>query len=511
MATGATGIVLPEAHASTIRRARQVLALGPFRRLWIVTGFCSAADWLALLSLAALAGLLAPSATGANVAFSSVLFANLLPGLLFAPIGGLLADRFNRRVIMVVADLVRAALLISIVIVGSYWWIFAGTFLIQAAAIMWIPSKDAALPNLLRRPDQMEPATQLGLVMTYGIAVLVGGGLFTLITGAGTTLRLPPEFLDAVGLTRIAVVVAALFYLTSAMIIAVRLPELSQRPTAVVPAGEGQQPASAAGARDSQPSGPGAGRMLRDSAAYIRRTPLVRGLLVGLMGAFAAGGAIVGVAQTYALSLLGGQAAFGLLLLSIFAGLVVGLLGAPKLARWWPHDRVFGIAIVSAGAGLVPVAFSPHLAFSMLAVAAVGACAGAAFLTGTTIIGSRVEDAMRGRINALYQSMLKVVAGCSVALAPLLVTLIKPRTVTIWDSSIVIDGTRPVILGGGLLAALVGVIAYREMTAAPAELTPPAADATRPDAPGTTSAGSSRPHPQDNNGDGRNANGDPAR
>ncbi|MGW0435650.1 MFS transporter [Micromonospora sp. NPDC003197] len=496
MATGATGIVLPEAHASTIRRARQVLALGPFRRLWIVTGFCSAADWLALLSLAALAGLLAESATGANVAFSTVLFANLLPGLLFAPIGGLLADRFNRRVIMVIADLVRAALLLSIVIVGSYWWIFAGTFLIQAAAIMWIPSKDAALPNLLRRPDQMEPATQLGLIMTYGIAVLVGGGLFTLITGAGTTLHLPPEFLDAVGLARIAVVVAALFYLTSAIIIAIRLPELSQRPMAVAPVGDdpqAQQSTSAAGARNTQPSGPGGGGMLRDSAAYIRRTPLVRGLLVGLMGAFAAGGAIVGVAQTYALSLLGGQAAFGLLLLSIFAGLVVGLLGAPKLARRLPHDRVFGIAIVSAGAGLVPVAFSPHLAFSMLAVAVVGACAGTAFLTGTTIIGSRVEDAMRGRINALYQSMLKVVAGCSVVVAPLLVTLVKPRTVTIWDSPIVIDGTRPVILSGGLLAALVGVIAYRQMTAAPAELAPPAADVTRPDVSGTTSAGSPRP------------------
>ena len=467
-----------------------MLALGPFRRLWIVTGVCSSADWLALLSLAALAGLLAPSATGANVAFSSVLFANLLPGLLFAPIGGLLADRFNRRVIMVVADLVRAALLFSIVIVGSYWWIFAGTFLIQAAAIMWIPSKDAALPNLLRRPDQMEPATQLGLVMTYGIAVLVGGGLFTLITGAGTTLHLPPEFLDAVGLTRIAVVAAALFYLTSAIMIAVRLPELSQRPPAVAPAEDpkGQQSTSAAGAQHTESSGAGAGRMLRDSAAYIRRTPLVRGLLIGLMGAFAAGGAIVGVAQTYALSLLGGQAAFGLLLLSIFAGLVVGLLGAPKLARWLPHDRVFGIAIVSAGAGLVPVAFSPHLAFSMLAVAVVGACAGAAFLTGTTIIGSRVEDAMRGRINALYQSMLKVVAGCSVAVAPLLVTLVKPWTLTIWDSPIVIDGTRPVILGGGLLAALVGVIAYRQMTAAPAGITPPAADSARPDVPRTTPA-----------------------
>ena len=461
-AVGATGSVLPDPRTSTIGRARQVLALRPFRRLWIVTGFCSSADWLSLLALAALAGLLASSETGANAAFSSVLFANLLPGLLFAPIGGLLADRFNRRVIMVVADLVRAGLLLSIVLVGSYWWIFAGTFLVQAATIMWIPSKDAALPNLLRRPAQMESATQLGLVMTYGVAVLVGGGLFTLITGAGTTLGVPPEVLDAVGLTKIAVVLAALLYLTSAMIIATALPELSQRPAQAVP--EHDDPANTAGTQTAAAGGPNAVRMLRDSAAYIRGTPLVRGLLVGMMGAFAAGGAIVGTAQTYALSLLGGQAAFGLLLLSIFAGLVVGLVGVSRLARRLSHERVFGIAIVSAGIGLVPVAFSPHLAFSMLAVALVGACAGMAFLTGTTIIGSRVEDAMRGRINALYQSMLKVVAGCSVAVAPLLVTLVRPRTLTLWDTTMIIDGTRPVILGGGILAAVVGVIAYRQMS-----------------------------------------------
>ena len=44
--------------------------------------------------------------------------------------------------------------------------------------MLWIPSKDAAVPNLLRRPDQVETANQLGLVMTYGIAVISGVGLY---------------------------------------------------------------------------------------------------------------------------------------------------------------------------------------------------------------------------------------------------------------------------------------------------------------------------------------------
>ncbi|BCJ70093.1 MFS transporter [Polymorphospora rubra] len=435
--------------------AREVLAIPAFRRLWMVTGLCSTADWLALAAFAALAGTLATSSAGLNYAFSGVLFANLLPGLLFSPIAGLLADRFDRRTVMAVADLVRCALLLSIAAVNSYWWILAGGFLVQMATTMWIPAKDAALPRLLRRPDQMAPAAQLGLVMTYGLTIVVAGSLFTLITGAGTVFGLPSHVLDMNGLTRLAVVVAALLYLASAVSIATVLPELAGRPVPAEPTGRPRVTGS----------GPGLGAMLRDSVDYVRDTPLVSGLLVGMAGALAAGGVVVGSAQPYALSLRGGQAAFGLLLLAAFVGLLVGVLGAPRLARRVTHERLFGIAVVGAGGVLVPVALSPHLAVSLAAVVFVGAGAGTAFLTGVTIIGSRVEDSMRGRVNALYQSMLKVVLGCSVVIAPLLVTLVGQRRLQLWGGDHLVDGTRPVILGAGLLAALAGGLAYRRMRA----------------------------------------------
>ncbi|WP_326556383.1 MFS transporter [Micromonospora sp. NBC_01796] len=443
---------------------REVLALRAFRRLLIVTGLCSSGDWLALSGLAALASTLATSAAGVNFAFSGVLFANLLPGLLFAPIAGLVADRFDRRTVMAVADLARCALLLSIAVVNTYWWILVGGFLVQVATTMWIPSKDASLPRLLRRPEQLAPAAQLGLVMTYGVTILVGGGLFTLITGAGTVFGLPSDVIGMNGLTRLAIVVAALFYLASATSIATLLPELSGSVPSTDHGRHNGDPLRIVTGTDPAPApGPGLGAMLRDSVGYLRGTPVVRGLLVGMMGALAAAGAVVGSAQPYALSLLGGQAAFGLLLLAAFLGLVVGILGAPGLARRLSHERLFGLAIVAAGGALVLVALSPHLAVALPAVVLTGACAGAAFLTGVTIIGIRVEDSMRGRVNALYQSMLKVVLGCSVVLTPLLVTVIGQRHVSIGSAAFLVDGTRPVILGGGVLAAVAGLIAQRQL------------------------------------------------
>jgi dTMP kinase len=443
--------------SSTIYRIRRVLAIRPFRRLWGVTGICSTGDWLQLIGLTALASSMATTYTAKNFAFSAVIFSSLLPGLVFAPIGGLLADRFDRRKIMVIADMLRCGLLVSIVVANSPWWLFTGTVLINVASSMWIPSKDAAMPNLLRRPDQVEQASQLGLFMTYGIAVPLGLGSFTIITSIEQFFQVKLFFLGVNTPIKLALLLAALLYLISASVIATRIPELSLRNVHALPREESKVLA------DADKESVSFWVMIKDGVKFVRSMPLVRGLLIGMVGAFTAGGAVVGSAQTYAKSLLGGQSSFALLIGAVFLGVVIGMIGAPKLAARLAHDRLFGVAIVFAGLALILVGFSPHLAVSLVFVAVVGACAGTAFLTGITIIGSQVEDSIRGRINALYQSLLKVVAGGSVALVPSLVGLVHPRTVNVWGNPIIIDGTRPVLIGGGLLAALVGVVAYRQM------------------------------------------------
>jgi dTMP kinase len=203
--------------------------------------------------------------------------------------------------------------------------------------------------------------------------------------------------------------------------------------------------------------------MLRGGVRFATSTPLIRGLVIGLIGAFAAGGAVVGSAQKYAQSVLGGDSSFGLLFLSLFVGLGTGMAAAPKLAQRMPRNRLFGTAIVSAGLALSLMALSPHLWFSLLTGALVGSCAGVAFLTGVTIVGTEVEDEIRGRTNALIQSLMKIVLFASTAIVPLLVGLVRVRTVSFGDSTIQVDGTRPVMFGAGIIAALVGVLAYRQM------------------------------------------------
>ena len=438
-----------ESDASTAHRVRSVLAIRPFRRLLGITYLCGIADWLSLLALTSLITKLLSSYLAQSYSFSIVVLTQLLPGLLFAPLGGLLADRFDRRKVMVVVDLIRCGLFLSIALVGTWWWLFSANFLIGCTAMLWIPAKDSAIPNLLRRKDHIETVNQLSLVMTYGVTAISAFGLYAIVNGINSNLHL---WNSQLGVAKVIVIINGLLYLAAAIIVATRIPEVS---------GRSHIKADRKKAEDENTQSWFA--MFRDGLHHARTTPLIRGLMIGMVGAFAAGGAVIGTAKLYATSLLGGDSAFALLLAAAIVGAGIGMAISPRLAKRMSHNRLFGVAIVLAGLALALVALSPYIVFSLAVVAVVGACAGIAFLTGFTIIGSQVEDSIRGRINSVYQSLMKVTLAASTLLVPGLVGLVHKQSITVFGHQMIIDGTRPVLLGAGVLAVLVGIVSYRQM------------------------------------------------
>ncbi|WP_037345449.1 MFS transporter [Sciscionella sp. SE31] len=429
---------------STTRRVRSVLAIKPFRRLLASSYLCSVGDWLGFLALSGLASQLLHGYFAQNFAFAGVVLTNLLPGLIFAPIGGVLADRFDRRTVMVVTDLVRCALFVSIPLVGTVWWLFGANFLVGCMSMLWVPAKDSSVPNLMRHRAQIETANQVGLVVTYGCAVLTGALLYAVLSGIYTSLRVGQSPMEISGLI---VMISGCCYAVSAIIIRTRIPEISGR----------------TGRRERTGDGEGFLRMLREGLRIAGATPLIRGLLLGMVGAFAAAGAVIGTARQYAQSLLSGESVLGVLFVTLFCGLATGMVLAPRIAHRMTHNRLFGVAIVVAGLALAASAISPHLVMSLITVYIVGAAAGIAFLTGITIIGAQVEDEVRGRVNSVYQSLMKVMLFGSTVASPILVGLTQQHRIELFGREMIMDGTRPVLGGAGLLAALFGVIAYRQM------------------------------------------------
>jgi dTMP kinase len=130
---------------------RGVLRIAPFRRLWIALAVSSLGDWMGLLATTALAASLTKSGQrGELFAVGGVLIFRFLPALVLGPFAGALADRFDRRRTMVVCDVIRFALFVSIPLVATFFrsvalpYLLGTSFLIESVSLFWIPAKEAA-------------------------------------------------------------------------------------------------------------------------------------------------------------------------------------------------------------------------------------------------------------------------------------------------------------------------------------------------------------------------------
>ena len=102
-------------------------------------------------------------------------------------------------------------------------------------------------------------------------------------------------------------------------------------------------------------------RVIVDGWTYVGTTPVVRGLVIGIVGAFAAGGVVIGLARTYVSDLGGGDSGYGLLFGTVFAGLGLGMWRGPRLLQGLSRRRLFGISLTLTGLLLFPLALVQQL------------------------------------------------------------------------------------------------------------------------------------------------------
>jgi dTMP kinase len=202
---------------------------------------------------------------------------------------------------------------------------------------------------------------------------------------------------------------------------------------------------------------------LKEGFAFAGHTPLVRGLVVGITGAFVAAGVVIATGQAFASSVGGGEAAYGLLFGAVFIGLGLGISLGPSIARDLSRERLFGISIVGAGIDVALLAWTPTLWMALLLVVVMGFFAGIAYLAGFTLLGTEVDDALRGRTFALVQSLVRASLIVSLAVVPFGVGLLGRTSVELGSVTVAVTGERVMLFVAGLLAVVVGLVAYRQM------------------------------------------------
>ncbi len=433
---------LPNPAAPAQDETRSVLAIPAFRKLWNSMVFSSLGDWLGLLATTALAQKLSGgSYATANFAIAGVFIARLLPAVFLGPIAGVIADRFDRRKLMVFSDAIRAGLYISIPLVNTYLWLYTAMILVECMTLFWSPAKEATVPNLVGK-ERLESANQVSLLAAYGTAPIAAilFSLLTLFTNAIESL-FPFTIGDSIDIA---------LYVNGASFAfaAITIWGLKE-----IPKG-----AAAKKAKDE-----GVLKSLHDGWKAVSQTKIVRGLVVGMIGAFFAAGAVIGLARTFVGDLGGGDAAYGVLFGAVFTGLAIGIAFGPKIFAQFSRRRLFGASLTTAGFFLVLLALIPNLVMAVFTVIILGMFSGITWVTGFTMLGMEVQDEVRGRTFAFVQSLIRITLVAVLAVAPVIAAAFGVRTYEFENSTINFNGAQATILVAGVIASIVGSISYHQM------------------------------------------------
>ncbi len=418
-----------------------------FRRLWAITTVSSLGDWLGVF---ALVGFVQQLSGKPEFAVGGVLLFRVVPGLFFGPFAGVLADRFDRRRLMIIADVSRAVLIASIPFINRLWALFLVSTLMELLTLMWSPAKEATLPNLVER-DELMTANQLSLITTYGTFPLAGAILAGLAALAGLLGRIDAFSVLKDQPASLAFFVDAATFLFSAAMVATF-------PAHLMKAKRARTEFSAGHALQD----------LREGLRFVRSDRKVRTLVVGAWIAFTGGGAMIGLGPIFAKRVVGGseaasQAAWGALIVAVGVGLVGGMITAGAIARKVARERIFPLGLILSGVSVIFVASMTSMAPAIVATLFSGFGAGVAWVTIFTLLQERVDDRLRGRIFAtLYTG---VMLSLFVALGgwPIIAGAIGNHVVHVGSRTIDLAGVRIVFWAGGLLLIVAGLVAIRSM------------------------------------------------
>ena len=126
---------------------REVLEIAPFRRLWIGQAVSYFGDMMNTTGLAIMLFLVTHSTTVVALG----LIAKAVPSILFGLVAGPVVDRFNRQRLMVVMDIIRALVTVTIPFLAVTWLpgVFVAVLLVATASAFFNPAKFAIVPNLV--------------------------------------------------------------------------------------------------------------------------------------------------------------------------------------------------------------------------------------------------------------------------------------------------------------------------------------------------------------------------
>jgi MFS family permease len=314
-----------------------------------------------------------------------------------SPFAGLLGDRFDRRVVMVASDLIRAGLIagaaVAVHVDAPPVLVYVIACLVGVAATAFRPAEAALVPALARTPEELTAANVTASAIE-SVGIFCGpalGGLLLAVSGPGLVF-----------------VVTAALLVWSAVLIA------------------GVKPVAAVERSDIE-----AGSIVEELLVGLRTIVRARRLRL-LVGLFSAQSFVDGMLNVLivviAFELLDtGNAGVGFLNSAVGIGGLLGALAAAALVGRGKLAADFGLGIFVWGIPIALVAIWPNQAFALVLLAIVGIGNTLVDVSGMTLMQRAAPDEVLSRVFGVLESLLLVTIGLGALAAPLLVDWLGSR------------------------------------------------------------------------------------
>lgn len=407
-----------------------------FLRFFLAQAVSSLGDWIGVIAIAVFAEQL-----GGTTAVGAVMTARVLPGFVIGPLGGVLADRWDRKRTMVVADVLRAVVIMSLPFVPNLLYLLLASAVLESLTLVWGPAKDASLPHFVEH-RQLPQASSLSLIAIYG-PWPVASILFASLTTVGVFLSENAPVMA--GLENrpeaLALWVDSLTFAFSAIMVSTLAIPTSRR--------RGEKFDLREVRRD-----------LLEGLKFVRDHRQVRPWLLGIAFTFTAAGGVFSLGVGFVDEILGaGERGFAFVIGFLGVGMIAGLLASGALAKRIHKDVLFTSSLFLLGMGLIVLASMGSLDAAIPVASALGFFGGVAYATAYSLIQETTHDELRGRTFSAGYTLIRIGTLVGLGLFPLIAGAIGDHTLRFGDHVWPLPGTRLtlwiaglVVVGGGGLS-----------------------------------------------------------
>lgn len=380
-----------------------------FRYLWSGQIVSLLGDWFNLIASASLIAAL----TQSGAAIGGLFVLRMLAPFLVSPFAGVVADRYNRKTIVIVTDILRGFVVLGLVLVREpqqVWLIYVLTTIQSASQGFFFPAWNSILPDITQ-PEELGVANALSSA-TWSVMLAFGAALGGIVSGI-------------VGVYPAFIIDAMTFFLSAAIIF--RMPYRSLL------------------SRDSDQSILAGIRQYVDGLSYLRQhiDTFTIAINKGILGLLVIGFyqvVQVTIAEQYFPIGDGGSISLGLMYVSSGIGSGIG----PILGRYWARDRgrqlrlaiAIGYACCLFGFLITSTLASFHIVLAGGFLRGIGS--GLVWVLGTQLLLQIVPNQVRGRVFSTEFAMYTLFSALSSGTIGVLI-----------DSSLGISGI--LLLGSGLL------------------------------------------------------------